>query len=458
MRLDETYPVLRDCWIAGGQAAQVAPEEWQPLLDADPDESERRLLALAGQAFEVGMRPDLGPHTARPPLPVLARPPVPARLRPLVRRVLQAERTPGSGGSPRRVVALLDRRGFTVNPVDWFPSAGADVPEVYRPWQAWTANSADPDPGTSVDDWDLLTRPARRRLLRRLRATDPAAARQLLDDRFRGEPAAERSALLEVVAQTDLSDDDVPFLQSLARDRSAAVTRLALRLLARTGAVSADPDDVTELCGFLAVSRKKLSRRVTVSAPAVKTAAQGRRRDELFETVSLAELATGLGISADELVTAWTCTASQDAATRALVTMVVATGTQPQAELLATRLVAQEEPGLAAPLRPRMRPAAVAELVSTVLDQGIGATHSWCHDATDPAQIAPGALGSAAFSQLCEKDSATPAEVHAANTLALLCPPDVAARAVERLRAAGVAPQYLDLFVLSAELRPPEGA
>ncbi|MCL2091815.1 MAG: DUF5691 domain-containing protein [Micrococcales bacterium] len=461
--LDETYPVLRDCWIAGGQAAQVAPAAWQPLLEADADECERRLLALAGQSLEVGLRPDLGPHTVRPVLPLLALPGVPAHVRPTVRRVLKAETAPGGGGSARRTLDLLARRGFTVNPLDWFPSASADLPEVYRPWQEWVADSAPTGPTAghhpagTPDDWDHLSGPGRRQLLRRLRDTDRAAARQLLDQHFAGEAAPARLALLEVVAATDLDDADTAFLRSLAGDRSAKVKHLALRLLARAGQVDASADDVAELCAFLTVGRKKV---LQVSAPRTKTAAQSRRRDALFETVPLAALATGLEISADDLVTAWSTSRSEHAATQALVTMVVETGTTAQAEILAANLLGHDQPDLARLLRPRMGSDAVRAGLGTVLGQGLAEVHAWCHDDAPEVDLDPGAvLDSAAFAQLCAQESATTAEVHAASTLALLCPPDVAAQAVPRLRAAGVSPQYLDMFVLSAALGPlSEGA
>ncbi|MDR3068581.1 MAG: hypothetical protein LBU50_03670, partial [Cellulomonas sp.] len=178
------------------------------------------------------------------------------------------------------------------------------------------------------------------------------------------------------------------------------------------------------------------------------------------------ELAAGLGITGDDLVGAWRCTRSDLGATGALVPLVATTGTQTQVDRLAGNLLAQGWPGLAVTLRPRMGQTAVAAAVRTVLDQGISQTHLWCQADAPTVEVGPAVLDSTAFRQLCgdrrvsgaTSDSPPPA-VHEANTLALMCPPDVAAQAVERLRAAGVSPQHLDLFVLSAELRPPsEGA
>ncbi|MCL2424017.1 MAG: DUF5691 domain-containing protein, partial [Micrococcales bacterium] len=338
--LDETYATIRDCWIAGGQAAQIAPDLWRPLLTTDADESERRLLALAGQAFEVGLRPALGPHTARPSLPTLPRPQVPDRVRPLVRRVLKAE------GNHIRVVDLVDRRGFTMHPLDWFPSVGSDVPEVYGPWLGWVDGAAT-NPSRTVsdaDEWEYLYPSQRRRLLHDLRTTDPPAAQALLAEHFGTGQAPERLALLEVVGQAGLSDDDVEFLDSLATDRSGKVKTLARQLLTRLGKVTPDPGDITELCTFVTVERTRipLGRRLLVKATRTKTEAQARRRDQLFASASLAAVAAELQITADDLVTAWTLSIEEYRdwqATEAMVEMVVATGSTAQVELFTTNLL-----------------------------------------------------------------------------------------------------------------------
>ncbi|RVD33952.1 hypothetical protein EN741_31020, partial [Mesorhizobium sp. M4B.F.Ca.ET.019.03.1.1] len=64
---------LRDGWISGGAAFELAPAEWKEVAAAaNPDEQERRLLAIAAQALDVALRP-AAPKTLkrRPPLPAL---------------------------------------------------------------------------------------------------------------------------------------------------------------------------------------------------------------------------------------------------------------------------------------------------------------------------------------------------------------------------------------------------
>ncbi|MCL2467702.1 MAG: DUF5691 domain-containing protein [Micrococcales bacterium] len=465
--LDETYSTLRDCWIAGGQGSQVAPAEWRPLLTDDPDTDERRLLAIASQAFEVGLRPALGTHTTRPPLPPLARPVVAERMRPLVRRVLAAERTAD------RVLDLLDRRGCTMHPLDWFPGGSdADLPEVYRPWQEWARETAG-RPVTTVhpdddlddaDDWDHLYPSARRWLLRRLRASDPPAARTVLDQHFASVQAAERLGLLEVVGQTGLCDDDVPFLESLATDRSGKVKTLSRQLLMRLGHLEVDPDDLAELCTFVTV-KKKVLLPTTVSPTKTKTDVLRRRRDQLFATTGFADFATALGISRDELIDGWRL--GDHSATTALVEMVVATGTCDDAAHLAKVLLSKHTTGrnqnhhtyLATPLAARLDTAAHVAVLTALPQLGLWAVHQWVGERAatfgDVADVSW--LSTAAFAQLCGTND--PIDVASANTLALMCPPDVAATIAERAREAGVGPHYLDMFTLSAELaHPTEGA
>ncbi|RWJ17945.1 MAG: hypothetical protein EOR26_32595, partial [Mesorhizobium sp.] len=82
---------MRDCWITGGAAFDLAPTAWKTIAGGvSPDEQERRLLAIAAQALDVALRP-AAPKTLkrRPPLPRLALPMLPERLRPLLRAALK---------------------------------------------------------------------------------------------------------------------------------------------------------------------------------------------------------------------------------------------------------------------------------------------------------------------------------------------------------------------------------
>jgi uncharacterized protein DUF5691 len=69
-------------------------------------------------------------------------------------------------------------------------------------------------------------------LLEVMRGADPRRGLALLQSTWKSDPAAERAALLGVLA-VGLSDDDEPFLEAALDDRSAAVRQVAIDLLGR---------------------------------------------------------------------------------------------------------------------------------------------------------------------------------------------------------------------------------
>jgi hypothetical protein len=69
-------------------------------------------------------------------------------------------------------------------------------------------------------------------LLEALRSADPTRGLALLQSTWKSDPAAERAALLAVLA-VGLSDDDEPFLEAALDDRSAGVRQVAVDLLGR---------------------------------------------------------------------------------------------------------------------------------------------------------------------------------------------------------------------------------
>jgi hypothetical protein len=98
-----------------------------------------------------------------------------------------------------------------------------------NPAWAWAAGGADPnDPET----WATGSAAARRLLLGRLRATDPAAARDLLQSTWARETPEDRAAFVAVLA-TGLSPDDEPFLEAALDDRRKEVRQNAAALLWR---------------------------------------------------------------------------------------------------------------------------------------------------------------------------------------------------------------------------------
>jgi hypothetical protein len=114
--------------------------------------------------------------------------------------------------------------------------------------------------------WDEGDTDQRAVFLRRLRATDPAAARRLLEAAFAGETARNRALLLPCLGEK-LGPDDEPFLAAtLAGDRSKEVRLAAAALLARLPASAFGRRMVARLEPCVR-SERKLLRTVTVIEP-----------------------------------------------------------------------------------------------------------------------------------------------------------------------------------------------
>lgn len=340
---------MRDCWITGGTSFDLAPAAWKDIAaGANPDERERRLLAIAAQALEIALRP-AAPKTLkrRPPLPELALPMLPERLRPLLRAALKQA---ADARSKSRVVALVASRGFVLHPMDWMPAASDQTsPDVYAPWIDWQAG-VDGEKHTSREqltsqNWDEFYPAARRTALADMRRTAPAVARQLIETRGSTEPAEVRLALIALM-HFGLGPDDVPFLKSLSTDRSGKVRELAGRLLARLGqhgqpGDGGPEDPISELAAFIAEGKSGFIRRRTTYTPAkLKSPAQERRRAELFETCNLVDLAARFGVTESDFIGAWQFGADNNVDIL-VARMVAASGSDAAVTHMADTLVAE---------------------------------------------------------------------------------------------------------------------
>jgi hypothetical protein len=371
--------VMRDCWLGGGMAADLAPPEWKEIVAAaTAADRERLLLAIAGQALDVCFRP-AAPKTLnrRAPLPRLALPTLPERWRPLFRAAL---RQAPDGRGRMRVAALAAARGFVAHPLDWMPAASdLEAPDVYAPWVDWRAQDGGKSPRAldelSVDSWDDFYPAARRIALADIRRSDPAKARSLLEAKAAGETAETRLALIELL-RVKLSAADVPYLRSLAADRSGKIKQLAARLLARTGqsgAVGEAAVDAAELAGFIEPGKAGWLRRRAVYAPReLKSQVQIQRRAELFENCQLIDLAGQLGASEVELIAGWQL-GGKDDADRAFAGMVVASGSDAAVAQLAERLFAIGDVASLRQFLPRLGEAGRRDFVRAVLAGGSGA-------------------------------------------------------------------------------------
>ncbi|RWG91138.1 DUF5691 domain-containing protein [Mesorhizobium sp.] len=339
---------LRDGWVSGGAAFELAPAEWKDVAAAaSPDEQERRLLAIAAQALDVGLRP-AAPKTLkrRPPLPVLALPVLPERLRPLLRAALKYAT---DARLKTRVATLVASRGFVLHPMDWMPAPSyQESPEVYAPWVDWQAGAEGEKQfrreHLTAETWDDFYPAARRAALVDLRRTMPALARTLIETKGASESAEVRLALIELL-RFGLGADDVPFLKSLSADRSGKVREMAGRLLARLGehgnpADGGSEDPTAELAAFIEEGKAGFIRRRTTYAPVkLKSPAQQARRTDLFASCYFGDLVARFGKTEADFIGAWQF-GVDDNADLFLVRMVSVSGGDAAVACLADLLVA----------------------------------------------------------------------------------------------------------------------
>ena len=448
--LDGLYPTLRDSWIGGTSALPLAPEEWQPIIQAGtPEESERHLVALAGQLLTVAFRPHPSSETqVRPELPVLDKPTMPDSYRPLFRTVAKQEWGPaGQPGWGPLFLWLVDARGFSAHPLDWFPSASADsFPQTYLPWQDWARGFVRAATPSVLDDetWAYTSPGDRLVMLKAMRAADPDRALHLIADHAGQESAEPRLKLVEVL-QTNLNPADADYLSSLSSDRSGKVRELATKLLSRLGIGTQPSDDLSELAGFITVSHEGFfKKKLSVSPSPLKNNAQAQRRRELFRRCSLADLAKTLGLTPDSLVAAWELprgSAKGSPADRVgeaeLAQMTADTGTDGQVDTLALRLLPVRLDA-AMLLQPRASRSVRSQAMTAILASEPINLHFLSTlepDLAGPADI----LRSKAFTALTAKtgEPRRPSLL----PLAMVATPAAAAAAIDALVAAGVRPQ-----------------
>jgi len=339
---------LRDGWISGGAAFELAPADWKAIAAASsPDEQERRLLAIAAQALDVALRP-AAPKSLkrRSPLPVLALPMLPERLRPLLRAALKYA---ADARLKTKVAALVASRGFVLHPMDWMPAASdRESPDVYAPWVDWQAGAEGEKQSRrghlTAESWDDFYPAARRTALVDLRRTAPALARTLIETKGASESAEVRLPLIELM-RFGLSADDVPFLKSLSADRSGKVREMAGRLLARLGergnlAEGGSEDPIAELAAFIEEGKSGFIRRRTTYAPVkLKSPAQQSRRADLFASCYFGDLVARFGKTEPDFIGAWQF-GVDDGADLFLVRMIAVSGSDAAVACLADLLVA----------------------------------------------------------------------------------------------------------------------
>lgn len=84
--------------------------------------------------------------------------------------------------------------------------------------------------GSEKERWQTGSLPQRKSVLAQIRKTSPATAREMLQQTWPQEAAAAKAELLEEM-HTNLSDEDLPWLQEVATEKSTKVKAVAEKLL-----------------------------------------------------------------------------------------------------------------------------------------------------------------------------------------------------------------------------------
>src|SRR5262249_2642932 len=143
--------------------------------------------------------------------------------------------------------------------------------------------------------------------VRRLRAMAAAGGRRFVEQRFATERVPARLALVKAMA-TDLSPADAPFLEGLTKDRARSVAEAAEIHLALVAGSSQRAERIRECLSRIKRTKEGFLRRRTVlrlDYPATVLKQEYQQTTwaiATFGSLSLDDLAGGLGVSTDEVI------------------------------------------------------------------------------------------------------------------------------------------------------------
>jgi hypothetical protein len=316
------------------------PESLAPLLAAAPDrEPALAVLALTGQrqrferpAVERGAE---GISDAARRLHEDRRPILPGRPRRLLLRLGNGVDKSLADAAVRAAVRRVMRAGFRLHPYDLPRLIGhikGDAKCLGLAERAYLAladtSNMPAAPGLlrdeiTVETWTGFPKAHRVAFLEEKRRADPAAARTLLDGVFKSEAAATRYDMLKAL-QVGLDQDDLPFLESIASDRSENVRGLVAQLIANVPGTAAYTSRLAQAARCFA--RRAPASRILKSVGLAsggdvvftppKAAGKGKHLTELerqfqhfelerlFDGFSLAEVADAASLTADEVLAA----------------------------------------------------------------------------------------------------------------------------------------------------------
>ncbi|OHV19084.1 hypothetical protein EOS93_18765 [Rhizobium sp. RMa-01] len=159
----------------------------------------------------------------------------------------------------------------------------------------------------SDDNWMLATPAVKAGYIKGRRASDPDAARAMVEAVWTSENADSRLRLLEAFREA-LSENDAHFLKGLEKDRAPRVRELAQRLLVRLPGFNGDDPSLRAALERIKVSKAGLIFKrtaLTLELPAtVRDFTKMAWLNETFGPVGLDTLAGALSLPVDDMVAA----------------------------------------------------------------------------------------------------------------------------------------------------------
>ncbi|HLM39344.1 MAG TPA: DUF5691 domain-containing protein [Microvirga sp.] len=326
--------VIQSFLIGTGRRPFEAPAAFS---GARPDAAILGALALAATERRfVRPLPDR-PGSGTPPLPDDERPLLPAETRKALAMLLALQRRGDSKLLVSAAIDLVEGLGWRLHPFDLpllrpaLIQREARLGPVERAYLRATGHPL-PEDAASVteEEWEIAKPSERVRIVERMRAADPAAARSFLSERFKNEKPPQREALLDALS-VGMSAEDRPFIEEVMNgDRSEPVRLKARHLLFLVPASEERQEVIRQLAAVFEVRRPAIPfmRKTMILRSKDKTPVERA----VGARVTLNELAGQLRLTRSELLDMipgleagpiWVlydlATASQDAATFAAI-------------------------------------------------------------------------------------------------------------------------------------------
>lgn len=268
---------LERAWLLGTQRSPAPVPDRLAVADGQGEADPAGLVALAWRAQQRQLTA-LAPSSREAPTwieaPADPRPSFPDALRPALARLVLAAEARSQLEVLRPVAWWMRDAGYRLHPFDTFAMGHASFDACIGDYEAWLGEQVgvpvvhqDWVPDADDTTWERYGPATRQHWLEAVRKNDPHKAREVLQGVWSRERAEVRLRLLQALAVRPVPEDR-EFLQSLSKDRSGKVRKLAAGLLARVPG-SAEHDDIKKtLRELLRVKRRPGGLRIQIASGA----------------------------------------------------------------------------------------------------------------------------------------------------------------------------------------------